>query len=105
MGVSNMDIGKRLKEYRKKRGLSQKKLSYQTGISQSFISSIEANKQSPTITTLERLCEVLGITMAEFFSKRSRGVPESLKPLLENAKDLSPEQRKHLSNFLESLRA
>lgn len=98
-----MNIGKLLKEYRSQRGLSQKKLSHHTGISQSFISSIESNKQSPTITTLERICEVLGITIAEFFSKTNTAVPDSLRPLLDNARQLSPAQRKNLIIFLESL--
>lgn len=98
-----MNIGERLKNYRDQRGLSQKKLSVHTGISQSFISSIESNKQSPTITTLERICDSLGITIAEFFSKPNNSVPDSLKPLLDNARQLNPNQRVHLSNFLESL--
>ena len=98
-----MNIGKLLKEYRAQRGLSQKKLSHHTGISQSFISSIESNKQSPTITTLERICEVLGLTIAEFFSKTNNAIPDSLIPLLDNARKLSPAQRKNLINFLESL--
>lgn len=98
-----MNIGKLLKEYRAQRGLSQKKLSHHTGISQSFISSIESNKQSPTITTLERICEVLGVTVAEFFSKPNNAVPDTLKPLLDNARQLSPTQRESLINFLESL--
>jgi transcriptional regulator with XRE-family HTH domain len=98
-----VNIGKILKEYRGQRGLSQKKLSHHTGISQSFISSIESNKQSPTITTLERICEVLGLTIAEFFSKPNNAIPDSLKPLLDNARKLSPAQRKKLISFLESL--
>jgi transcriptional regulator with XRE-family HTH domain len=98
-----MNIGKLLKDYRNRMGLSQKKLSHHTGISQSFISSIESNKQSPTITTLERICEVLGVTIAEFFSKSDNAVPDSLRPLLDNARKLSPAQRKNLINFLESL--
>lgn len=98
-----MNIGRRLKKHRNQRGLSQKSLSYQTGISQSFISSIEANKQSPTITTLKIICDVFGITISDFFSKTDNSVPDSLKPLLDNARQLSPKQRKHLSNFLKSL--
>lgn len=98
-----MNIGKRLKEYRSERHLSQKKLSHHTGISQSFISSIKSNKQSPTITTLERICDVLGITIAEFFSRADNAVPDSLKPLLDNARQLSPAQRESLINFLKSL--
>ena len=98
-----MDIGKRLKKYRSQMGLSQKKLSTHTGISQSFISSIESNKQSPTINTLERICEVLGITIAEFFSKPNNTVPDSLKPFLDNVRQLSPDQREHLINLLQSL--
>jgi len=98
-----MDIGKRLKKHRNQLGLSQKKLSTHTGISQSFISSIESNKQSPTINTLERICEVLGITIAEFFSKPNNTVPDSFKPLLDNVRQLSPNQRENLINFLKSL--
>lgn len=98
-----MNIGKRLKKYRNQLNLSQKRLSMYTGISQSFISSIESNKQSPTITTLERICDTLGITIAEFFSKQENDVPASLKPLLDNARYLNPDQRESLSIFLKSL--
>lgn len=98
-----MNIGKRLKKHRHQRGLSQKSLAAQTGISQSFISSIEANKQSPTITTLKIICDVFGITISDFFSNNNNSVPDSLKPLLNNVRQLSPQQRKHLSDFLKSL--
>jgi hypothetical protein len=46
---------------------------------------------------------VLGLTIAEFFSKPNNAIPDSLKPLLDNARKLSPAQRKKLISFLESL--
>lgn len=43
-----MDIGTQIKETRKKYGLSQKELARKMGVGQSYISGVEAGKESPS---------------------------------------------------------
>lgn len=48
---------------RKEKGLSQKQLAAEAGITQPFMNEIESGKKKPSIDVLFRLCEVLDITI------------------------------------------
>lgn len=64
------NIGKRLKELRKKFGLSQLELSQRSSISQASIARIEANQQKNLKSdTLERLSAALGISLSDLLEK------------------------------------
>ena len=62
-----MDIGARIVELRKKLGLSQYALRKRARISQGTLSQYEAGLKTPGMDTFERICNGLGISMAEFF--------------------------------------
>ena len=47
--------------HRKAKGLSQKQLAAQVGITQPFMNEIESGKKKPSIEVLFKLCEVLYI--------------------------------------------
>ncbi len=57
-----------LATFRLAKGWSQKRLAQQLGTSQSHIARIEAGQSDPQISTVRRLCEVLGITIEQFES-------------------------------------
>jgi transcriptional regulator with XRE-family HTH domain len=65
---SQVPIGERLRMLRKARGISVRTLAAKTSFSASFISQIENGQASPSIASLERIAEVLGITLGGFFS-------------------------------------
>ena len=63
----------------KKRDMSKyrlSQLSQLTGISQSSIGKIIAKESLPTMPTVEKICDALGVTMAQFFA--GMDVPVSL---------------------------
>ena len=60
----------------KKRDMSKYRLSQLTGISQSSIGKIIAKESLPTMPTVEKICDALGVTMAQFFA--GMDVPVSL---------------------------
>ncbi len=64
-----MDVGKRLQEIRQKKHISVYRISQDTGVSTSHINSIERGEKNPSVETLCRLIEPLGITMSEFFNE------------------------------------
>jgi transcriptional regulator with XRE-family HTH domain len=99
-----MSPAEKLKELRKKRNLSQYKLSKKSGISQSFISAIEPGKKSPTISTLDKICDSLGISIQDFFCEVSSNIPPLINKLVKESRHLSPEQNKKLLEFLLSMR-
>ena len=96
-----MDIAKRLTEVRESQGLSKTQLAKISGVSQSFISYIEAGKRQPTLDVIERLCKALGITVSQFLQESDdTHLPPDLFQLLENAKKLPPAERKALNEYL-----
>lgn len=62
------NIGKRIKEIRKQKGLTQKELGIRLGVSQAVIAQYESGKRNPKIETLRRIAEVLNVPISELDS-------------------------------------
>lgn len=67
-----MDIGEavraRILELCQERGLSINKLSNISGVTQSTVNNIVSGRNhSATVSTIQKLCDGLGITIEEFF--------------------------------------
>ena len=63
-----MDIGKKLKGLRIMKNLTQEELADRAELSKGFISQIERNLTSPSISTLMDILQCLGTDLKEFFS-------------------------------------
>ena len=63
-----MDIGHRMKELRIQYGLTQQELADRSELSKGFISQLERNLTSPSVSTLLDIIQCLGTTPAEFFT-------------------------------------
>ena len=64
-----MDIGNKLKELRVLKGLTQEELADRSELSKGFISQLERNLTSPSITTLMDILHCLGTSIGEFFNE------------------------------------
>ncbi|MBR0461891.1 MAG: helix-turn-helix domain-containing protein [Erysipelotrichaceae bacterium] len=64
-----MDIGKRLKSIRTRNGLTLEELASRSELSKGFLSQLENNITSPSISTLEDITEVLGVSLEAFFKE------------------------------------
>ena len=58
-----MAIVKAMLDARKKTGMTQKELSEKTGIAQADISRLETGNANPSLKTLQRLAEGMGMTL------------------------------------------
>ena len=65
-----MDIGKKIKEMRIALNLTQEELADRVGLSKGFISQMEHNSTSPSISTLEDILTCLGVSLADFFAEK-----------------------------------
>ena len=63
------DIGSRIKALRLKNGLTLEELGSRTELTKGFLSQLERNLTSPSLTTLEDIVEALGVSMAKFFAE------------------------------------
>ncbi len=64
-----MDIGKRMKELRVFYGLTQQELADRAELTKGFISQLERNQNTPSVSTLLDIIQCLGTTPAEFFAE------------------------------------
>lgn len=61
-------LGLRLRELRLQQSLSIRTLAARTGFSPSFISQLEGDTVSPSISSLERITNELGVSLGQLFS-------------------------------------
>ena len=64
-----MDIGEKIKAFRLKKDLSQKDVALAVGIDRAQYSRIENGKVEPTISSLKKIANALGIQLVDIFKK------------------------------------
>ena len=63
----SVDVGSRLRELREMRGISMRALATKSGLSANALSMIERGKTSPSVSTLYKLADALGVSITAFF--------------------------------------
>jgi transcriptional regulator with XRE-family HTH domain len=66
-------IGEHIRQLRIKRHVSVRAFAAQTGFSASFISQLENGQVSPSLGSLHKIAEALGVTLGEFFAASAEG--------------------------------
>ncbi len=61
-----MQLARRIRAFRKLKGLTQQSLAEQTGISLAMLGMIERGTRVPTEEQLVRIADVLAISLSEF---------------------------------------
>jgi transcriptional regulator with XRE-family HTH domain len=69
-----------LRRIRVKRGLSQERLAFDSGIDRSYVGGLERQEENPTVDLLDRLAKTLSIHISELLIEPARGAPPP-KPL------------------------
>lgn len=71
-----MDIGQRIKQLRIQNDLTLEELASRSELTKGFLSQLERNLTSPSVSTLEDILEALGTDLASFFkdSKQTKVV-------------------------------
>lgn len=105
------DLGERIKRHRLEKRMSLRNLGAKTGLAPSFLSDIERGIRRPSLDSLERISEVLGINMSELFA--AGGEPTTSIDLYELLNDkaialvykgepLRSDERQQLLNMLDA---
>lgn len=61
-------LGRRIAYFRKLRDMTQAELAEKVGLSNNFIALIESGRRAPSFETLERLLEVLNVSVSQVFN-------------------------------------
>lgn len=77
----SVDVGIRLRELREARQTSMRSLATKSGLSANALSMIERGKTSPSVSTLYKLADALGVPITTFFGEQ----PEKQNAILVKA--------------------
>lgn len=98
-----MNVTEHIELLMQERGWTVYRLGKETGLSQSTLAHVFRRDSTPTIATLEVICNAFGISLGQFFSE---GVPTDLTEeqakLLSTWSTLTKEQKKMLWVMIEA---
>lgn len=73
------DIGRRISTLRNDRGLSLGELATQSGVSKSYLSTVEKGSGSrPGAAILHKIADALGVTLADLIGREVRAEPQAV---------------------------
>jgi transcriptional regulator with XRE-family HTH domain len=67
-----LPIGEALRQARQKAGLTQEALAFAAEVDRTYISYLENDLKSPTVETLAKICETLGILTSELIKRAEK---------------------------------
>ena len=73
------NLGEALRELRSKQNLSLRSLADRTGFSASFLSQVENGQASPSISSMEKIAQALGVTLWQFFQVVEQPAPSVVR--------------------------
>ena len=89
-----MDVHKKLRQLLDERGWTEYKLSKKCGLSESTLANIFRRNTTPSLSTLNAICNGFGITLSQFFAEDEMvELTPELKKLFDKWVNLTPEQK------------
>ena len=86
----NIQVGEQIKAARERAGLTQEQFAERIDVSPQFVSDMERGVVGVSLTTLKRVCMVLGVSSDQIlFGSQTDNIAASIA---ERCKSLSPEQ-------------
>lgn len=100
-----IDVLERVTYYRTQKGWSEYQLAEKSGLTQSTISSWYRKNMVPSIPSLDKICNAVGITLSQFFSTENEDFSLTAleKELLTEANRLTEQQQTALIHFFKTL--
>ena len=97
-------LGRKIKEIRKSKGITQERLAELIEMEPNSISVIESGRNFPTLTSLIKIANALNVSLPDFFSYDYLNDKKELKKLIvEKIEMLSEEQLRYLFKYLKSV--
>lgn len=100
-------VGDRIRILRTEKGLSQEELAHRAGVSTSHIGKLERGEKNPSLSSIEKITNALGITLEDLFKyiQPSNGENDNttLSLLINKLATLSIEKQRLMLTHIDSL--
>lgn len=101
---NKIDVTARIKQLADERDWTEYRLVKASGLAASTIANIYHRGTTPSISTLETLCNTFGISLSQFFDDELyQDLTREQTELLHHFASLTPEQRRIILTLLESM--
>lgn len=101
-GRKEMNIGEKIKFFRKQASLTQEGLATKSNLSRSYIADLERNRYSPSVETLQVIACALNITTIDLL-RENKKIDTDTQLLYRAITKMSPEQRKKAIKILKAI--
>jgi len=81
-GYPHLQISMAIRSLRQRNGLSQRQLALRMNVPRTYVSKIENDKATPTLSSLERLARALEVDIAELLKGSSRTREDEIRELV-----------------------
>ena len=95
-----MFVGRRIRQFRKERGLTQVDLAGRVGILQSDLCRMETGEYRVNLEILSKILVEFNLSPSEFFQENSRSQESWEKELIEDFEKLTPSSRNEIRDFM-----
>ena len=103
--IIDLELSDKIRAYRTNKNFSQKEVALSIGIDQAQYSRIESGKVEPTLPSLRKIAEALGVTVGDFFSDDKpldvNSVDSDLVERLKLLSELAPDEQKSICHILD----
>ena len=101
-----MDAKERIKELMQERNWTEYRLAIASGLSQSTVANIFNRNTTPSVVTLEAICQGFGITLAQFFAEGDMvELTDEQKEMFSAWSTLTKEQKEVLYQLIRVMKA
>jgi transcriptional regulator with XRE-family HTH domain len=97
-----MSIGKRIRKRRQILEMTQKELAEAIGVTPQHISAIEQDKRDPSLSSLAKLAEELGVTIDYLVTGKESVITDTI-PAIKGDKKLKLKAKKALTALIQEL--
>lgn len=98
-------LGQRIKQIRKQSGFTQEKLSELIGIETGSLSGIESGRSFPSMTTIEKISNILGVEIKTLFEfNQLISIDEMRKNIAKNIYKINDAQIPYIYKFFDDLK-
>ena len=83
-GRGHLNLASSIRSIRLRNGLSQRQLAARMSVPRTYVSKIENEKATPTLSSLERLARALEVTVPDLLSGGERNRQEEIRELMQD---------------------
>lgn len=104
--MNNYSVGKRIREIRIRKHLSQEQIALRAEITTAYLGQIERGEKNPTVKSVEQISNALGMSLSELFSNQDDpivNVDGVMENIIFEMQDLSIKERKEMLDIIRSI--